>query len=215
VDRTERHFGRAAVNMLTVGVTCGDVAVPIAWTALPDAGGSGSEDQIQVVEAVLEVVDPALVDALVADREFISARWLRRLQAEEAPFAIRLRSDRRVALPDALPEDASALPARMFVQHACSSSTHVRPARMFVQHACSSSTHVRSARMFARPIPTGEERVLRQVRLNADPSESDSTENDSTEAGPSAPLQPVDVVMKRTCPPGTSDPFLILALGKV
>jgi hypothetical protein len=37
--------------------------------------------------------------------------------------------------------------------------------------------------MFARPIPTGEERVLRQARLNADPSESGPTENDSTEAG--------------------------------
>jgi hypothetical protein len=84
VDRTEWHFGLAAVNVLTVGVACGDVAVPIAWTALPNAGGSGSEDQIQVLEA-----------------------------------------------------------------------------------------------------------------------------------GPSAPLQPVDVVMKRTRPPGTSDPFVILAVWKV
>jgi hypothetical protein len=74
MDRTEWHFGRAAVNVLTVGVACGDVAVPIAWTALPNAGSSGSEDQIQVVEAALEVGDPALVDTLVADREFISAR---------------------------------------------------------------------------------------------------------------------------------------------
>jgi len=186
VDRTEWHFGRAPVNVLVAGVACGDVAVPIAWTALPTAGGSGSEDQIQMLEAMLDVVDPASVEALVADREFISARWLRRLQAEGVqaegvqaegvPFAIRLRSDRRVALPedtsasDAPASDASALPARMF----------------------------------ARSIPTGEEHVLRRVHLNTD----------SSEDAPSERLQPVDVVMKRTGPPGTSDPFVILAVWK-
>lgn len=112
LDRTEWHFGQTPVNVLAVGVVFGQVAVPIAWTALPKEGGSGTGDQIQVLEAALEGVDPASVEALVADREFISASWLRRLQVKEVPFAIRLRSDRRVALSS----DASALPARLFAR---------------------------------------------------------------------------------------------------
>jgi hypothetical protein len=112
VDRTEWHFGQAAVNVLVVGVVFGEVAVPIAWTALATAGGSGADDQTGLLEAMLHVVDPASVEALVADREFISTAWLRRLQAEGIPFAIRLRSDRRVAPSP----DASALPARLFAR---------------------------------------------------------------------------------------------------
>lgn len=103
-------------------MACGDIAIPIAWTALPNARGSGSEDQVQVVEAALESVDPALVDALVADRVFISAWWLRRLQAEEVPVAIRLRSDRRVALQRLYQRTSPHF------QHACSPGRS-RPAR--------------------------------------------------------------------------------------
>jgi hypothetical protein len=167
VDPTEWHFGRAAVNVLAVGVACGKVVIPIAWTAVPKGGGSGAADQVRVLEATLEVVDPASIGVLVADREFISAAWLPRLQAEGVPFAIRLRSDRRVT---PTPSDA-ALPARLF----------------------------------ARPIPTGEERVLRRVRLNADLSEDD----------PSELLQPVNLVIKRIAPPGSNDSFVILAVWNV
>ena len=95
---------------------------------MPKAGGSGAEDQIGLLNAMLQVVDPDSIDALVADRlvadrEFISAAWLRRLRSEGIPFAIRLCSGRRVALSP----ETSALPARLFARAAPTGEERVLP----------------------------------------------------------------------------------------
>jgi hypothetical protein len=112
VDRTEWEFGDTPVNILTVGIVHDKMAFPIAWTALSSGGGSGSEDQIGVLERFLQAVDPSSVKVLTADREFISAGWLKRLNEEDIPFAIRLRSDRKVADTP----DRGALAARMYAR---------------------------------------------------------------------------------------------------
>lgn len=96
LDRTEWHFGSTPVNVLMIGIAHRGVAFPIAWTVLSHGGGSGHTEHIAVLQEGLQVVDAEEVEALVADREFISTAWLCRLQAENIPFAIRLRSNRRV-----------------------------------------------------------------------------------------------------------------------
>jgi len=96
LDRTEWHFGSTPVNVLMIGIAHRGVAFPLAWTVLSHGGGSGHAEHIAVLQEGLQVVDAEEVEALVADREFISTAWLRRLQAENIPFAIRLRSNRRV-----------------------------------------------------------------------------------------------------------------------
>ena len=73
----------------------------MARTALPKSDGSGSEEQIAVLEAALCALDASDVEALTADREFISVPWLKRLQAASIPFVIRLRSGRRPRLANA------------------------------------------------------------------------------------------------------------------
>jgi hypothetical protein len=112
VDRTEWEFGDTPVNILTVGIAHDKMAVPIAWAALPTGGGSSSDDQIHVLERFLQAVDPASIQVLTADREFISVGWLKRLKTEGIPFAIRLRADRKVADTP----DKGALPARMYAR---------------------------------------------------------------------------------------------------
>jgi hypothetical protein len=101
VDRTEWHFGRAPVNVLTVGIAHRGISFPIAFAALPAGGGSSADEQIEVLERFLRVVEPAQVKAVqvkekVADREFIGAQWLCHLKARKIPFVVRLRSDRCV-----------------------------------------------------------------------------------------------------------------------
>ena len=110
--RTEWHVGQTPVNVLMIGIAHRGIAFPIAWTALPKAGGSGSEEQIEVLEAALSALDASDVEALTADREFISVPWMKRLQAASIPFVIRLRSDRRLRLG----EDGPALPAKMYAR---------------------------------------------------------------------------------------------------
>ena len=112
LDRTEWHFGSTPVNVLMIGIAHRGIAFPIAWTALPKGGGSGSEEQIEVLEAALSALDASDVEALTADREFISVPWLKRLQAASIPFVIRLRSDRRLYLG----EDGPSLSANMYAR---------------------------------------------------------------------------------------------------
>ena len=112
LDRTEWHFGSTPVNVLMIGIAHRGIAFPIAWTALPKGGGSGSEEQIEVLEAALCALDASDVEALTADREFISVPWLKRLQAASIPFVIRLRSDRRLYLG----EDGPSLSAKMYAR---------------------------------------------------------------------------------------------------
>lgn len=112
VDRTEWEFGETPVNILVMGIVHNKMAFPIAWTSLPDEGGSGADDHIEVLERFLQIVDPDSIKVAVADREFISARWLKRLQEEEIPFSIRIRIDRQVGDSP----DGAALAARMYAR---------------------------------------------------------------------------------------------------
>jgi hypothetical protein len=77
-----------------IGIEHRGIAFPIAWTVLSKSGSSKSKEQIE---------------ALTADREFISSTWRKRLRAASIPFTIRVRSDRRLGLG----EDGPALPAKM------------------------------------------------------------------------------------------------------
>jgi hypothetical protein len=50
LDRTEWHFGQTLVNVLMIGIAHRGIAhrgiaFPVAWTALPKSGGSGSESR--------------------------------------------------------------------------------------------------------------------------------------------------------------------------
>lgn len=112
LDRTEWHFGQTPVNVLMIGIAHRGIAFPIAWTALPKSGGSGAQEQIEVLEVALSALDADDVEALTADREFISVPWIKRLQAASIPFVIRLRSHRRLCLG----EDGPALPAKMYAR---------------------------------------------------------------------------------------------------
>ena len=109
IDRTEWHFGETAVNVLMVGIAHEGMAFPITWSALESGGGSDSQAQAEVLARFLEVVDPGSIKVVTADREFISVPWMRRLKDRGIPFAIRLRSDRRIWESP----DGPSLPARM------------------------------------------------------------------------------------------------------
>jgi len=112
LDRTEWHFGSAPVNVLMVGIAHEGIAFPVSWRVLPDGGRSSTEDHRRALQRFFESVDPEDVEVMLGDREFISTEWLRWLQEREIPFAVRLRSDRRIGLS---PEGPS-LPARMFAR---------------------------------------------------------------------------------------------------
>jgi hypothetical protein len=112
VDRTEWHFGQAAMNVLMIGIAEGGIAFPVAWTTLDHGGGSGADEHAEVLEQFLRVVEPEQIRALVADREFTGGDFLEVLESREIPFVIRLKADRRVG-PSS---EEWSLPVRMFAR---------------------------------------------------------------------------------------------------
>jgi hypothetical protein len=91
--------------------------------ALLKEGGSSAGEQVQVLDRLLQVVDVGQVEtgdiqAGVADREFISVRWLKRLEEEGVPFAVRVQSDRHLQRR----ENGTSLPVRMTARIACRAS---------------------------------------------------------------------------------------------
>ena len=112
LDRTEWYFGETPVNVLMVGIAHNGIAFPVSPAVLPDEGSSSAEDHRRTLRRFFEIVDPEDIEVVLGDREFISTEWLRWLQDREIPFAVRLRSDRRIGLS---PEGPS-LPARMFAR---------------------------------------------------------------------------------------------------
>lgn len=111
IDRTEWHFGRTPVNILMIGIGHKGIAFPISWTVLPTGGSSSASEHCRALGRFFQVVEPSEIEAVIADREFISAEWLSWLQAREIPFVVRLRSDRHIVSPE-----GASLPARMFAR---------------------------------------------------------------------------------------------------
>lgn len=111
IDRTEWHFGTQPVNVLMVGIAHKGVAFPISWAVLPDGGSTSASEHCRALRRFFQVVEPSEIEAVIADREFISAKWLSWLQAREIPFVVRLRSDRHVVSPE-----GTSLPARMLAR---------------------------------------------------------------------------------------------------
>lgn len=111
IDRTEWHFGQTPVNVLMVGIAHKGVAFPISWTVLAEGGSSSASEHCRALGRFFQVVEPSEIEAVIADREFISAKWLSWLQAREIPFVVRLRSNRHVVSPE-----GTSLPVRMFAR---------------------------------------------------------------------------------------------------
>jgi hypothetical protein len=100
LDRTQWAIGKREVNYLVLAVVTRQFRVPLLWTLLPRGGNSGTAARIALIERYLAHFPVSSVAILLADREFIGARWLNFLDDLQIPFAIRLREDLRVVTED-------------------------------------------------------------------------------------------------------------------
>ena len=96
LDRTQWSIGTREVNYLVLAVVTRHFRVPLVWTLLPRGGNSSTEVRIALIKRYLAHFAPSTIGRLLADREFIGAEWLKFLNDNNIPFAIRLREDLRV-----------------------------------------------------------------------------------------------------------------------
>jgi hypothetical protein len=109
VDRTNWDFGRNAINFLVISVVVNGVGVPVAWEQLGKKGNSKTKERVALLARFLRIIPAERITVFLADREFIGAVWFETLQNLNIPYAIRVRENQFVVLPDGQEIKISAL----------------------------------------------------------------------------------------------------------
>ena len=100
LDRTTWKVGTRDVNYLVLAVVTRRFRVPLLWTLLEGPGNSATAARIALMTRYLAQFPASTVRLLLADREFIGADWIKFLNDNNIPFAIRLRDDLRITTED-------------------------------------------------------------------------------------------------------------------
>lgn len=100
LDRTNWKIGRHDVNILMLAIVTRRFRVPLFWVVLGHQGNSNTAQRIALLKQYLALFEPGSIELLLADREFIGAEWFKFLIEAKIPFAIRVRSELIMSLPD-------------------------------------------------------------------------------------------------------------------
>lgn len=93
MDRTNWKFGKANINILTVGIVYKNIAFPVVWILLAKQGNSSTDERIRVMKKVLNLIPNHQIEHLLADREFIVKKWFLWLKQQKIPFVIRIKEN--------------------------------------------------------------------------------------------------------------------------
>ena len=95
IDRTNWQYGEKHINILTLGIVVGKVAVPLIWKTLPQTskrGNSNTVTRIELLSKLLEVLPAKDISFIAMDREFHGKVWLKWLHENKIIFVLRLRA---------------------------------------------------------------------------------------------------------------------------
>lgn len=107
MDRTNWKFGRANINILTIGISWRGTAIPLVWMLLDKQGQSNQTERIVLLERLLNCLSheqQARIRYLLMDREFAAHKWLTHLRTKSFCFIIRIRKDAKVRKPGQMKE---------------------------------------------------------------------------------------------------------------
>jgi len=96
LDRTNWKLGQTDLNVLVLSVLYGKTAIPLLWECLSHSGNSSSQTRTDLLEDLFTLLCPTRVGVLLADREFVGAKWFETLWHWAVPFCIRIRDDTRL-----------------------------------------------------------------------------------------------------------------------
>lgn len=111
LDRTQWKVGTKDVNILMLAVITPRFRVPLMWSLIDGAGCSDSDARIALMQRYLDIFGAGSIELLLADREFVGLRWLRFLNDNNVPFAVRLKETLIVT-----PEDGRPLTLRSLLR---------------------------------------------------------------------------------------------------
>jgi hypothetical protein len=109
LDRTQWKIGSKDVNILMLAVITPRFRVPLMWSLIDGAGTSDSDARIALMQRYLAIFGAGSIELLLADREFVGLRWLRFLNDNNVPFAVRLKEKLVVTPEDGRPRTLGSL----------------------------------------------------------------------------------------------------------
>ena len=92
IDRTNWKLGERPINLLCLGLVIGErFYLPLLCEPLSKHGSSNTDERIGLLKQFMALKSPGKKYVLLADREFVSRKWLRWLRCQGIELVIRLR----------------------------------------------------------------------------------------------------------------------------
>ena len=99
MDRTNWKFGEVNINILTIGISYKNVAIPLLFKMLDKQGNSHTEERIALMEKFISWFGVNCIDCLLADREFVGDKWIGFLNEHRIRYFIHIRENFLIFLP--------------------------------------------------------------------------------------------------------------------
>ena len=99
IDRTNWESCNKNVNIFMLGVVYKGVAFPLLFTMLDKKGNSNSQERIDLVNRFIYLFGKDRIESLVADREFVGAKWIEFLNDNSIKYHIRIRNNFKIFIP--------------------------------------------------------------------------------------------------------------------
>lgn len=93
LDRTNWKIGSSDVNILMLAIVTRRFRVPLLWSMIGHQGCSDADQRIALMQRYLALFPAETIEILLADREFVGARWMDFLHENTIPFAIRVKGN--------------------------------------------------------------------------------------------------------------------------
>lgn len=91
IDRTEWDFGTYQCNILMIVAKSDSIGIPLYWDLLDNkSGNSNSENRINLLSKVIDVLGKDRIRLIVGDREFVGLSWIKYLKENAIPYCMRI-----------------------------------------------------------------------------------------------------------------------------
>jgi hypothetical protein len=98
IDRTNWFWGKAKINILTLGIAYEGVAIPLLWDLLNKAGNALATEHQSIIQRFVKLFVVKRIAGLLADREFASGHLFSWCNEQKIPFYIRIKDNAAVRM---------------------------------------------------------------------------------------------------------------------
>jgi len=97
IDRTNWQWGQKKVNVFMLSIVYKGISIPLYWTVFNKKGNSNTQERIALMEKFIAQFGKENIIRILADREFVGAKWFNWLKNQGIDFGIRLKKDTLIA----------------------------------------------------------------------------------------------------------------------